>query len=92
MYDKKSNDIKFSIHFDGNCEVVSVTEPPPPEVAAKLVEATLVGDLPICLDDGLQVYFPDSPTILKARNSKLRICYAYIKIPGNGVFVVPYPC
>jgi hypothetical protein len=85
------NEVKFSIHFDENCEVVAVTEPPP-EGIDNLRPAESGGEQTLYCGSGLEINAAPIPTILKTRDTAKRICCGYIYIPGQGWVKICWQC
>jgi hypothetical protein len=85
------NEIKFSIHFDENCEVVAVTEPPP-EGIDKLRHAESDGEQTLYVESGLEIEAVPFPPILKTRDSANGICCRRFYIPGVGWRKYCWPC
>jgi hypothetical protein len=71
--------IKFSIHFDENCEAVAVTEPPRDIYDLKPLESG--GEGPFSCKEGVEITTGCLPTVLKTYDPAMKRCCAWIWYP-----------
>ena len=88
----RNNEIKFSIHFDENGEVVAVTEPPREGIEGLHV-AEEVGESSVYFEKSMEHHFPLSPTFVITRDtSQSCTCCTWVRIPGNGIVRICWSC